>query len=90
VGKLPKRTRDADRSEEKQRGPDAAVGAIVNRRAADRLRSGHLWVYANEVESIQLPDSATNEAPALLPVADQRNLLLGTALTALPRRLLCA
>ena len=53
------------------------VGAIVNRRAADRLRGGHLWVYASDIESISLSEGAP---PALLPVADHRGLLLGTAL----------
>ena len=52
-------------------------GAKVNRRAADRLRSGYLWVYASDIESIELPDG---DPPALLPVADGRGLLLGTAL----------
>ncbi|MGA7859780.1 MAG: SAM-dependent methyltransferase, partial [Terracidiphilus sp.] len=49
----------------------------MNRRAADRLRAGHLWVYASDVESIE---AGEGEAPALLPVADSRGLLLGTAL----------
>jgi len=52
-------------------------GARVNRRAADRLRGGHLWVYASDVEAIE---TGEGEAPALLPVADSRGLLLGTAL----------
>jgi 23S rRNA (cytosine1962-C5)-methyltransferase len=52
-------------------------GACVNRRAADRLRAGYLWVYASDIESIELPEG---EPPALLPVADSRGLLLGTAL----------
>ncbi|HEV2215706.1 MAG TPA: hypothetical protein VGR64_10490, partial [Terracidiphilus sp.] len=34
-------------------------GALVNRRAADRLRGGHLWVYASDIESISLPEAAT-------------------------------
>jgi 23S rRNA (cytosine1962-C5)-methyltransferase len=55
-----------------------ASGAKVNRRAADRLRSGYLWVYASDIESIELPESSGS--PALLPVADSRGLLLGTAL----------
>src|SRR5665213_4436273 len=55
-------------------------GALVNRRAADRLRSGHLWVYASDIEAISLPEAATDVPPALLPVADHRGLLLGTAL----------
>ncbi len=53
------------------------IGAKISRRAADRLRSGHLWVYASDIESVELP---TGETPALLPVADSRGLLLGTAL----------
>ena len=54
----------------------AAVGARVTRRAADRLRNGHLWVYASDIESVE----AGEAAPALMPVADSRGLLLGTAL----------
>jgi 23S rRNA (cytosine1962-C5)-methyltransferase len=58
--------------------PGAQVfGASINRRAADRLRAGHLWVYASDIESVELP---AGEPPALLPVADSRGLLLGTAL----------
>src|SRR3954453_16409137 len=57
----------------------ATPGAVVNRRAADRLRAGHLWVYASDIEKLSLPGA--EEAPAgLLPVADSRGLLLGTAL----------
>ena len=55
----------------------AVSGATINRRAADRLRAGHLWVYASDIESLSVPDDAP---PALLPVADSRGLLLGTAL----------
>jgi 23S rRNA (cytosine1962-C5)-methyltransferase len=53
------------------------LGARINRRAADRLRAGHLWVYASDIESVEVP---ADEVPALLPVADSRGLLLGTAL----------
>ena len=53
------------------------IGAKISRRTADRLRSGHLWVYASDIESLELP---TGEPPALVPVADSRGLLLGTAL----------
>ncbi len=49
----------------------------MSRRAADRLRAGHLWVYASDIESIE---TGEGEPPALLPVADSRGLLLGTAL----------
>jgi 23S rRNA (cytosine1962-C5)-methyltransferase len=54
-----------------------AVGARISRRAADRLREGHLWVYASDIEQLE---SGSGEPPALLPVADNRGLLLGTAL----------
>ncbi len=57
--------------------PQTAPGARISRRAADRLRAGHLWVYASDVEALVTPEGAT---PALLPVADNRGLLLGTAL----------
>jgi 23S rRNA (cytosine1962-C5)-methyltransferase len=49
----------------------------VSRRAADRLRAGHLWVYASDIESLE---AGPGDPPALLPVADSRGLLLGTAL----------
>jgi 23S rRNA (cytosine1962-C5)-methyltransferase len=54
------------------------IGARISRRAADRLRAGHVWVYASDVESLNAGDESG--APALLPVADSRGLLLGTAL----------
>jgi 23S rRNA (cytosine1962-C5)-methyltransferase len=58
--------------------PGAQVfGVRINRRAADRLRAGHLWVYASDIESVEVP---ADEPPALVPVADSRGLLLGTAL----------
>ena len=60
--------------------PSHGMGALINRRAADKLRAGHLWVYASDIESIDLPKTASGEPPALLPVADSRGLLLGTAL----------
>jgi 23S rRNA (cytosine1962-C5)-methyltransferase len=55
----------------------SAAGARISRRAADRLRSGHLWVYASDIESITAEET---NPPALIPVADNRGLLLGTAL----------
>ena len=54
------------------------MGARISRRAADRLRSGYLWVYASDIESLELPDAG--DPPPLLPVADSRGILLGTAL----------
>lgn len=55
-----------------------SFGARISRRAADRLRSGHLWVYASDIESLEA--GKAQDPPALLPVADNRGLLLGTAL----------
>jgi 23S rRNA (cytosine1962-C5)-methyltransferase len=60
-------------------GRKEGFGAFVSRRAADRLRAGHVWVYASDLVSLELPGQET-EAPALLPVADNRGMLLGTAL----------
>jgi len=58
-----------------------AFGARITRRAADRLRNGHLWVYASDVESLEVGAAAKDgDAPSLMPVADSRGLLLGTAL----------
>jgi 23S rRNA (cytosine1962-C5)-methyltransferase len=54
------------------------TGATINRRASDRIRNGHVWVYASDVESVA--GTASGDAPLLLPVADNRGLLLGTAL----------
>src|SRR5580698_593923 len=55
--------------------PATAFGARISRRASDRLRNGHLWVYATDIEAVSAGDGAT-----LLPVADNRGILLGTAL----------
>jgi 23S rRNA (cytosine1962-C5)-methyltransferase len=57
----------------------SATGAMVSRRAADRLRAGYLWVYASDIEKLSIP-SGEAAPPALLQVADSRGLLLGTAL----------
>jgi 23S rRNA (cytosine1962-C5)-methyltransferase len=55
--------------------PAPTAGAIVTRRAADRLRAGHVWVYASDVVAIAPP-----KPEELVPVADQRGLFLGIAL----------
>ena len=52
-------------------------GVQISRRAADRLRAGHVWVYASDVEAVTLPETGS---PLLVPVADSRGLLLGTGL----------
>jgi 23S rRNA (cytosine1962-C5)-methyltransferase len=48
--------------------------AIISRRAAERLRAGHVWVYQSDIEQLIPGDSG------LLAVADDRGLPLGTAL----------
>jgi 23S rRNA (cytosine1962-C5)-methyltransferase len=61
-------------------GERGGFGARVSRRAADRLRAGHVWVYASDIELLELGEAAPDRAPALLPVADYRGVPLGTAL----------
>jgi len=54
--------------------------ALVSRRAADRIRAGHPWVYASDVEQL-VPANAVEIAPgALVAVTDARGILLGTAI----------
>ncbi len=51
--------------------------AVISRRAADRLRAGHVWVYASDIEEILAPGA---EPESLMVVTDARGLPLGTAL----------
>ena len=48
----------------------------ISRRAADRLRAGHLWVYRSDVEQ----SSGDLASGALVTVTDSREITLGTAL----------
>ncbi len=58
-------------------GPAAAI----TRRAADRLRAGHLWVYRSDVEVFIPLTGATGIAPgSLVTVMDGRGMPLGTAI----------
>lgn len=74
--------RRADRNGEAQETflpqSDLAGAARVSRRAADRLRAGHVWVYRSDIE--QWPGDPEGLAAGLMPVADRRGALLGTAL----------
>jgi 23S rRNA (cytosine1962-C5)-methyltransferase len=72
----PEKKRDALATEDSPVRPGVRVG----RRAADRLRAGHVWVYASDIEMVSLPDDDVASPPALLQVADNRGLLIGTAL----------
>lgn len=58
---------------------NALRAAVVSRRAADRLRAGHPWVYASDVVEI-IGQENTNALAGLIPVVDQRSIPLGTAL----------
>jgi 23S rRNA (cytosine1962-C5)-methyltransferase len=49
----------------------------ITRRAADRLRSGHLWVYRTDLEPMQ---SEVPEPGSLVTLTDSRDIPLGTAL----------
>ncbi len=51
--------------------------AMVTRRASESLRRDHLWVYASDVEQVEL---GPGSPPALIPVVDNRGIPLGTAL----------
>ena len=55
--------------------------AILTRRAADRLRAGHLWVYRSELEGLVPALGAETIKPgALVTMVDSRLIPLGTAL----------
>jgi 23S rRNA (cytosine1962-C5)-methyltransferase len=57
------------------------ASAKVTRRAAERLRTGHLWVYRSDIERLTPADGTAEIAPgALVTVLDGRGLPLGTAL----------
>jgi 23S rRNA (cytosine1962-C5)-methyltransferase len=70
-----------------ERGPRVVAAgphgpaAAVTRRAADKLRGGHLWVYRSDVESLVPPLGATEiAAGSLVTVMDSRGIPLGTGL----------
>ena len=48
----------------------------ITRRAADRLRAGHLWIYRSDIESAQ-PDPSAGD---LVSVVDSRGAALGSAI----------
>jgi 23S rRNA (cytosine1962-C5)-methyltransferase len=55
-----------------------AITLRISRRAADRLRAGHLWVYRTELESHQ--PSAVPDPGSLVTITDSREIPLGTAI----------
>jgi 23S rRNA (cytosine1962-C5)-methyltransferase len=75
---VPPKRSDASQIRAKASGvpPESAAFAVVSRRAADRLRAGHLWVYRSDVERV-VP---AQDGSALVLVRDPRGQPLGTAL----------
>jgi 23S rRNA (cytosine1962-C5)-methyltransferase len=70
-----------------ERGPRVVTpqpfgpAAAVTRRAADRLRAGHLWVYRSDVESlVPALGSIGIAGGALVTVMDSRGIPLGSGL----------
>ena len=59
-------------------GEGAGVVVGVSRRAADRLRAGHLWVYRTELLPVAV--GAEPAAGAVVTVVDGRRLALGTGM----------
>lgn len=58
---------------------EGAGGLVaVSRRAADRLRAGHLWVYRTEL--LPVAEGAEPAAGAVVTVVDGRRLALGTGM----------
>lgn len=54
--------------------------AIIARRAADRLRTGHVWVYRSDIEALVPAAGADDLAPgSLVAVQDSRGALVGMA-----------
>jgi 23S rRNA (cytosine1962-C5)-methyltransferase len=49
----------------------------ITRRAADRLRAGHLWIYRTDLDATQ---DAAPEPGSLVTLTDSRSIPLGTAL----------
>ncbi len=72
---------DGTREPQLLEADEAGPAAVISRRAADRLRAGHLWVYRSDVESLIPALGATEPASGgLLTLLDSRRIPLGTAL----------
>ena len=70
--------RDGDSRPARDAEPEIRGAVRISRRAADRLRAGHVWVYRSDVE--EWPGRPEEIAAGLLPVMDRRGALLGTGL----------
>jgi 23S rRNA (cytosine1962-C5)-methyltransferase len=58
----------------------AAAIATITRRAADRLRAGHRWVYRSDMERLSSGSESEVAGGSLVSVADSRGIPLGTGL----------
>ena len=65
----------SDSGPTKDSEPEIRGAVRITRRAGDRLRAGHVWVYRSDVEG--WPDELS---AGLVPVTDRRGDLLGTGL----------
>jgi 23S rRNA (cytosine1962-C5)-methyltransferase len=75
--KAPREDREPRLLEADEAGP----AAIISRRASDKLRAGHLWVYRTDVEDLIPALGATAMAAgALVTLMDSRRIPLGTAI----------
>lgn len=78
TAKRPGKERKEQKPSEHRTEPQAELSerndaAVISRRAAARLRAGHVWVYRSDVTSLpKIPGD-------LLPVTDPRGAILGTA-----------
>jgi len=57
-------------------GAQDGIVVHISRRAADRIRAGHLWIYRSDIESTAGDDAGTG----LATIADSRGKPLGTGL----------
>ena len=80
-GKAVGRTPWVDREPKLLEADEVGPAAIVNHRAADKLRAGHLWVYRTDVEEL-IPALGATAMPAggLLTLMDARRIPLGSAI----------
>ncbi len=73
--------------EQREREPQVVAGQAhgpavsISRRAAEKLRAGHLWVYRSDAETlIPREDETAIEPGALVTVVDNRGIPLGSGL----------
>jgi len=62
----------------------AGPAAVISRRASDRIRAGHVWVYRSDltklIPALDAPAAEDLPAGALVTVLDNREIPLGTAI----------